>query len=938
MRSRSPHHVAWLSTVALCAALGALSLPGLPEARAQTPASTVARAEQLFNQGKSREAVIALRKDAKANLSNPRARVLLARVYLDLRQGVPAQTEIEAARRLGVSRDDSRALMAEALVLQGKYSDALLEAKEDAVPSRSASEAARVRALAQAGLKSNDAARAELDKAEQLDPNNVRAKVDRARFLAAARDIPGATAAVDAALRLQPTNVRALLVKGDLTRGTQGLAKALAYFNQALQIDPANFEALLERAATYVDLRREPEARADLQKVFAIAPNHPLGLYLEAVMRARARDFQGAQGLMTRTKGALDGYPPANLLQGVIAFESNNIEQSQAFLKKVIDASPNSLVAQRLYGATQMRLGDADGAIRTLKPLFDRGQADSRLLSLMGSAYAKKGDFNQAQKFFEEAVAAEPNQQALRTQLAMTRVATGDNQGATRDLQDVLRVDPKSLQALLMVTLIDLRSGNFKVAQQSAQRLVTTYPKLPIAYNMLGAAYLGLNNLKVAEGNFRKALDLKADYHEARRNLAQLLVAQRRFPEAKRELLRVLDTDRGNVKTMLALSNLAALDNKTDERLDWLRKAVAASPQDISPRLALVQTYLKLNDNRRALSEAADLERNFPQDARALEALGNAQALNKQYTSAVSTFTRIINLLPNNVNARILLARAQVANKQYAEARGTYQRALSLQNQNIAPVLSDLINFEANQKNFDVAIGYANQLRKQFPKQNVADVTIGNLYMGARDYNKAAQAYEAAKKIQFDRATAISLSQAYIGAKQPDKGIAVLKEWRAKAPGDITSQVAIADIYMSQKQYDAALAEYQALLKKAPKNPAILNNIAFVFDLKKNPKAVIVAEGAYKLAPTSPEIADTLGWILVKNNKDVKRGLLLLQQAAAKRPNNPDVLYHQAVAYRANGRVRDAVTALESLLAKYKQFDSLAAARATLADIKAKGR
>ncbi|QCI79686.1 tetratricopeptide repeat protein [Hankyongella ginsenosidimutans] len=170
--------------------------------------------------------------------------------------------------------------------------------------------------MAQSGLKNPDAANRELSAAEAADPGNVRVKLEQARLEAGAKNIPAAVSAVDAALKLQPTNVRALMLKGDLSRGTEGLAKALGYFNQALQIDPGNFEALIERAATYVDLRREQEARADLKKVFAVVPDHPLGLYLEAVMRARTGDYAGAQGLMTRTKGALDKYPPAMLLQG----------------------------------------------------------------------------------------------------------------------------------------------------------------------------------------------------------------------------------------------------------------------------------------------------------------------------------------------------------------------------------------------------------------------------------------------------------------------------------------------------------------------------------------------------------------------------------------------------------------------------------------------
>ena len=54
--------------------------------------------------------------------------------------------------------------------------------------------------------------------------------------------------------------------------------------------------------------------------------------------------------------------------------------------------------------------------------------------------------------------------------------------------------------------------------------------------------------------------------------------------------------------------------------------------------------------------------------------------------------------------------------------------------------------------------------------------------------------------------------------------------------------------------------------------------------------------------------------------------------------DNPDMRFHLAAGYRANGRTRDAVKELESLLAKYKSFDTLTQARAMLSDIKSTGK
>lgn len=919
------------------AAAGQLTLGAAP-AFAQSASSSLERATRLYNQSRYREALGEMRQSLQANANNPRARLLLAMTYVQLRQGVAAQTEIEAARNLGVARDNTRHLMAEALLLQGRSRDAMQEVAPEAVPARFVGDAARVRALINMADGEMEAAAAELDVAEKALPKDPQVKIDRARYLSSQRDIAGAVAKIDEALALQPTHVRALLLKGDLVRSTEGMMKALGYFNQALQVDPENLESLIERAATYVDLRREDEARADLNKVFAAAPEHPLALYLEAVMRGRGRDFQSAQALMARTKGRLDNYPPALLLQGVVAYETNNFEQAQGFLNKVLTISPDSRAARRLYGATQMRLGDPDGAIATLQPLFDAGEADARLYALMGSAYVRKGDFGTAQKFLEQAVEADPDQAGLRTQLAMARVARGDNVGATRDLQDVLTDDPQSLQALLMVTLIDLRSNKFDVAQKSAERLVKTYPKLPIGYNMLGAAYLGQSQIEKAEANFRKSLDLKPDYHEARRNLAQLLVAKREFQPAKRELLKVLETDRTNLKTMLALSNLAGMENNKKEQLEWLRRAVAAQPGVLEPRLMLARAYLADGKRNEALSEALALDREFPDMPVVLELVGRTQAVNQQFDRAAATYQRLVNLQPEHIGARVLLARSQIASKQIAEARRTYQRALAVKGRNVAPVLSDLVNLEADQGNFEQAVAYATQLRSQYPNLNIGSMSLGGLYMGAKDYKRAAAAYESARKQKFDKSVAVNLSQAYAAQGQTDRAVGVLRDWLKIEPGDQAVRLAVADIYMGAKNYPAALKEYEALQTKTPDNPILLNNVAWIYQQQNDRRALPTAERAYKLAPDSPEIADTLGWLLVSGKTDPRRGLLLIQKAAEKRPGNLDIQYHLAEAYRANGRPRDAAKTLEKLVASKKPFSYLQQARATLAELKATGR
>lgn len=904
------------------------------------PAPSLSHAVSQFNLGNTRDAGVEVQQILRANPNNRDARLLQARVYLSFQQGIAAQAAVEAARRTGADRNATRAIMAEALIDQRKFAEALEEAKASLVPAATTGDGARVRGLAYLGLKQPSSARTELLQAVKLLPNDVKARLALGQYYADTGDAKSAEAMVDQAMRTDPRSIKALLIKGTLVRSREGFTKALPYFNQALAIDQNNLDALIERGSTYTDMRREAEAKQDVSRLLTIAPEHPIGLYLQAVALTRQQKFSEAQALMQRTKGVLDSYPPAMMLQGVIAYEMNNMEQASTFLKKVMEVAPGNPQARRLLGATLLRRNDPDNAIAMLKPLFDAGQANAQLLGLMGSAYARKNDYVSAVKYYSDAVKAEPANVELRTQLAMAELAAGQAAPATQNLQTILRSDPKSLQANLMQTLLQLRTHDFKAGLASAQRLTQYYPDLPVAYNMLGAAYLGNGNYALAEKNFKISLDKKADYHEARRNLAQLYAVQKRYDEARRELQKVLETDRGNVRAMLALADVAQLQGHQDEYLLWLQRAVAINSKVLPPRLALANAYLQVGDKQRALNETTAMMRDFPQRPEVIETLGKTQASLGNFSEATTTFTQLVNLLPNSVPAWQLMARSQWSGKKPDDARKSYLRALAITQPagtNLTPkgiVYLDLLNLEAEQGNFNQALTYAGELRRVFPGQNLADLNSADLYFGAKQWQNAARYYEAAAKIKLDKPIALKLSRCYQKLNQLDKAAGIIATWQKGKPYDSNMALAAANVYMDTKNYRAAIGQYQVMLKQNPKDTNVLNNLGWAFDQVGDPRALATAEQAYSLAPDQPQVADTLGWILVRHGKDLSRSLLLIQKATDKVKNDPNMQYHLAFALRANGRNKDAIAVLEPLLNRFKVFDSLNEARTALAQLK----
>jgi Flp pilus assembly protein TadD len=90
-------------------------------------------------------------------------------------------------------------------------------------------------------------------------------------------------------------------------------------------------------------------------------------------------------------------------------------------------------------------------------------------------------------------------------------------------------------------------------------------------------------------------------------------------------------------------------------------------------------------------------------------------------------------------------------------------------------------------------------------------------------------------------------------------------------------------------------------------------------------RALSMLSQAYRLAPHSANVADTLGWAKLQQ-KDAAGGLNLLNQAHTLDPRDGEITYHLVRALDANGKRNDARGLLKSLLASGAQFKDRPAA------------
>jgi predicted Zn-dependent protease len=142
---------------------------------------------------------------------------------------------------------------------------------------------------------------------------------------------------------------------------------------------------------------------------------------------------------------------------------------------------------------------------------------------------------------------------------------------------------------------------------------------------------------------------------------------------------------------------------------------------------------------------------------------------------------------------------------------------------------------------------------------------------------------------------------------------------------------------MDHKQQALAASQYELVMKAYPNNVAALNNLAWIYTEQHDPKALALAERAYKLAPQSAGVADTYAWALVARNQ-ARTALPIAEKAAKAAPNVPTIQYHLAVAQARVGDKAGARATLEALQKSGVAFEDKQAAEQLYREVGGTGK
>ena len=911
-------------------AAGALAVSislGLAGCSGGSAESLVAEARQYRAKDELSAAVIQLKNAVQKSPDHRAARILLGEVYLEQGDAISAEKELRRAMALGATAGEIHPLLGKALLMQGQYDHLLGEIKAAAnATQRPLILALRGNALL--GLGKGAQATDLFNEAIKLQPGAADALLGLARIAMSERRVEDANALLVRALTANPADIDCLRFKGDIQRNQGKPDAALFAYRSILALRPNNAQAHIDVANVHIDAGKFAEARAEIQAARKVSPGTIAVFYSQAMLDYREGKLATAQESLQQILRAAPEHYPSILLMGVVQSALGVNQQAELNLQKFLAAYPHHLYASKLMAALQLRANNPDAALAILRPLISEREDYVDLLTLAGEANMRGRHFSAAAVYFEKASALRPDASLLHTALAMSRLGNGDNGRAVAELERAASLDTQSSRTGVLLVMTYLRSQQ----ADKALGLVAQMEKQannPLVQNLKGGVFLAKQDARGARTSFEKALTLDPLYLPALDNLAQLDAMEKHPQDARPRYEAALAKSPKNAALMEALARLAASQGQPAEAAMWLERASKENPDSLPQALRLADFYARIGEKQKALVLAQKLQANNPSNQDALALLAQVYSAAGNYGAAAESYAKLAALVPGSAAPHMKLAALQLVQHDEAGAIEALKKAL-----NIEPDLLDanitLLNVLIGQKKFNDALALAAAVQKRHPHIQVGYKLEGDVLSAQDKLAPALKAYEHAFALDNSGALLIQIHGVLNRMGKQAEADARMALWFKDHPGDVPARLYYASSKVVKNDDKAAIEQLEAVLKHDPKNVVALNDLAWTCQRVNDKSALAYAERAYQLAPDSPAIMDTLGWIYLETGNP-GRALPLLQKASALAPNANEIRYHFGMVLAKSGDKRAARRELERVLASPAEFSKREEAKAFLA-------
>lgn len=695
----------------------------------------------------------------------------------------------------------------------------------------------------------------------------------RAEYAMARGDREQAAALLHNALQAYPDHLRSLILAGQIEFLNNQLDEAERHLTQALTLTTSGDVLTAERATilgyliqVLIGQGRTSEAYA-YQKLLADANNDGEFIrkkYADALEYYQQGKLDEAGQLLREVRAQSPGHNSAAILLALIQYQQGDHSAATELFSQHLDTETASSSLIQAAAMATYHSSSIQDAITLLRDAASRQPDDANIQASFGLALLEADPTSaEGAEAIEKSLTLNPVQQRLRIALAKRHLALDDVDAAITQLEVAYKSQPEDLAVQQTYLRTLLAEGRENRVDREIQEFRSLYP----------------NNSRgdFLEGWFR--------------------LYQKRFPEARALFHKILkdpdNADRGIAYVGMAQS--WELDGQWSKAADTWAAALEEAPEQIEGYSQWLNALEKSDNRDRAIPFLTELEKKGAWQtsvvlAQLIYNQGNLDEAIEHIQLALekSEYTDFVrNIAADLYNQQAIMQRAKGG---IAEAKISLLKALEYNPGNIT-YLANLIDTELFSRNLDEADRLLQSFKPRDEDKAAWHYLQGIIHRAAEKPADALQAFRTSWAEKPTESAAEAIFSALQAGSDSSEVDVWLDEWLKALPQSPKGTLIRAIQHQQAGHMKEAETWYQRNLAVAPQSVIAFNNLAWIYHEQKDGRALEFARKAYDLAPQSPMILDTYGWMLVSDGK-VSEGLTYLEQAEKIAPDNAEIREH----------------------------------------------
>jgi cellulose synthase operon protein C len=871
------------------------------------------------------------------------SRILLGRTYLNLGYAAAAEEQFGVAMRSGADIGLLAVPLGESLRDQRKFGELLETLKPKSFSSDVRAQVLILHGEAQLALRKLDAAKESFLSAQALAPSSAAPLTGLAHLALLEKRYADARGAAERATRIEPEHAGAWFVRGEIERTSGRLDDALGLLDEAIKRAEAHIPARNARAAILIDRRQFDAARTDVEFVRIRMPGDPQAAYLHARIlfhdghRGAAREAlsAAANALARMRPEELRDHAPSALLAGIVAQAQERMEDAYQYFSDYVNRFPFNASANSRLASLALSRGELERAAKLVEPVLRAQPNNGRAHAVVGNVALRQGKVAKAREHLTLASRAFPNNAVLAMQRARAEILAGDEAAGRASLQAVMKGHPRNPRAALSLGMLYLRHGEPKRAGEVARQLLEWSPESEQAFNLLGSAQTAAGEYEAADRSFDRGIGLNPDSVSLRLNRARLARLDGRLGVARLEYEALLQRDAKSVTAMLGLAEVGRIEHNFPETIRWLERAgQTGTSAGVTAAVKLVEHFIDVKNYDEARTRLSKLEQRHYGDLRVVAINGQLELALGNRQQAADLFDRLARASGDNIRALVAASALQRRARDYQGARWSLRKAADLVPTN-KDVLAALVRLEIIVREHDQARARLPQVAALPNGPALAERLRGDIELSLNRFDEAVKAYDLAAELGGNNSELVlHRYRSRRLAGDVAGGIAQLDVWLREHGDDRVVLRQRGTALLAAGRHKEAVRDFERVLKKAPRDVLVLNNLATLLGPTNPDRALLMARRARDLLPRDGAVADTLGWLLLKAGEH-ERALELLRDANKLAGGVPELRYHLGAALHAMGRLADARAELEGALAHKGDFAGRSDAQALLLKLRA---